>query len=62
MSRDEAVGLIDDATHDLGTRHVDAVAALLEDAGLFDNPRQVALDVLAASYVVAAGHDLNPDD
>ena len=48
MSRDEAVGLIDDAIDDLGTRHVDAVAALLQDAELFDNPRQAALDVLAA--------------
>ena len=62
MSRDEAVGLIDDATHDLGTRHVDAVTALLQDAALFDNPRQAALDVLAASYVVAAGHDLHTDN
>ena len=59
MSREEAIGLIDDVMDDLDANHVDAVTALLQAADLFENPRQATRDVLAASYVVAAGHDTN---
>jgi hypothetical protein len=50
---DEAAGLLDSA-------HVDAVAALLVDAGAWasvDEAREAVSDVLAASHVVAAERD-----
>lgn len=49
---------LDEACDLIGTDHVDAVAALLRATGeCGGEAHEVALDVLAASYVVAAERD-----